>query len=85
MVVVFAIVDQKLFAEDENEHARAISRRTLNNVRSFLTAADLEFMKDHPVNVGENANQILTVIKTYNFTVRFSSFSFPKGGCSGFT
>ena len=63
-----------MFAVDESEHARAISRRTLNNIRSFLTPEDLAFVKDHPVHDSDNTNQTVNVVKTYTFTVLFIDF-----------
>lgn len=60
-----------MFAVDENEHARAISRRTLNNVRSYLSSEDVEFVKEHPVNANDNVKQAVNIIKTYTFNVWF--------------
>lgn len=56
-------------ADSENEHARAISRRTLYNVKQYLNEADAAFVKEHPSNTTEAVKQKETVIKIYTFTV----------------
>lgn len=62
-------------ADSENEHARAISRRTLYNIKQYLNEDDAAFVQSHPSNNMEVVKQKETVVKTYTFTVR--SFSLP--------
>lgn len=57
-------------ADSENEHARAISRRTLYNVKQYLNEEDAAFVQSHPSNTTEVVKQQETVVKTYTFTVR---------------
>lgn len=57
-------------ADSENEHARAISRRTLYNVKQYLNEEDAAFVQSHPSNTTEVVKQQETVVKTYTFMVR---------------
>ncbi|KAK8801294.1 hypothetical protein WA171_004440 [Blastocystis sp. BT1] len=59
----------KEFAESENDHARAISRRTLNNIKNYLKEADVEFLKLHPCEDAGEVKQTTMIVKTYTFSI----------------
>ena len=59
----------KELADSENEHARAISRRTLYNIKNFLPSEDVTFVKEHPIDSMPDVKQGVTTVKTYTFSV----------------
>ena len=63
----------KELADSENEHARAISRRTLYNIKNFLPSEDVTFVKEHPIDSMPDVKQGVTTVKTYTFSLESTS------------